>query len=48
MRSLWLDEGGGVLSFELVLTLVSLLIGISVGIVFSEMPLFRSFSAWPL
>jgi hypothetical protein len=33
MKSLWLDEGGAVLSFELMLLLVGLVIGITIGMV---------------
>jgi hypothetical protein len=33
MKSLWMDEGGAILSFELMLLLVLVVIGISVGMV---------------
>jgi hypothetical protein len=33
MKSLWLDEGGAILSFELMMLLVGLVIGVSIGMV---------------
>jgi hypothetical protein len=33
MKSLWLDEGGAILSFELMLLMVTLVIGVSIGMV---------------